>query len=311
MSMALTGVLRPGHAQLRVTDLDRAVHFYRDVLGLVETGRDAADRVYFKAWDERDHNSVILREADTPGVDHFAFKVRDNATLERLEGDLRGWGAPIEQVPAGEMLATGRRIRFEIPSGHRIELYAVKQAVPYAGQLQNPRPWTPAAEHGIAPIRMDHALFYGPRVNDNLALFTEVLGFYLTEYVTLPDGETKGALWLSCSIKAHDIAFVEHAEPGRLHHVSFLLDSWEKILRAGDIMSMNKVPVEIGPTRHGITRGMTIYGFDPSGNRFETFCGGLQSYPDQAPIAWSWDELPSGLDYPQRKLHETFLSVVT
>ncbi len=38
--MALTGVLRPGHAQLRVTDLDRAVHFYRDVLGLVETGRD-------------------------------------------------------------------------------------------------------------------------------------------------------------------------------------------------------------------------------------------------------------------------------
>jgi catechol 2,3-dioxygenase len=311
MSMALTGVLRPGHAQLRVTDLDRAVHFYRDVLGLVETGRDAADRVYFKTWDERDHNSVILREADTPGVDHFAFKVRDNATLERLEGDLRGWGAPIEQVPAGEMLATGRRIRFEIPSGHRIELYAVKQAVPYAGQLQNPRPWTPAAEHGIAPIRMDHALFYGPRVNDNLALFTEVLGFYLTEYVTLPDGETKGALWLSCSIKAHDIAFVEHAEPGRLHHVSFLLDSWEKILRAGDIMSMNKVPVEIGPTRHGITRGMTIYGFDPSGNRFETFCGGLQSYPDQAPIAWSWDELPSGLDYPQRKLHETFLSVVT
>ena len=309
--MALTGVLRPGHAQLRVTDLYRATHFYRDVLGLVETGRDSAGRVYFKAWDERDHNSIILREADAPGIDHLAFKVRDNATLERLEGDLCGWGAPIERVPAGEMLATGRRVRFEIPSGHRIELYAEKEAVPYAGQLQNPGLWTAAAEHGIAPIRMDHALLYGPRVNDNLALFTEVLGFYLTEFVTLPDGETKGALWLSCSIKAHDIAFVEHTEPGRLHHVSFLLDSWEKILRAGDIMSMNKVPVEIGPTRHGITRGMTIYGFDPSGNRFETFCGGLQSYPDQAPIAWSWDELPSGLDYPQRKLHETFLTVVT
>jgi catechol 2,3-dioxygenase len=158
---------------------------------------------------------------------------------------------------------------------------------------------------------MDHALLYGPDVNRNLALFTEVLGFYLTEYVTLPDGETKGALWLSCSIKAHDIAFVEHPEPGKLHHVSFLLESWEKILRAGDIMAMNKVPVEIGPTRHGITRGMTIYGFDPSGNRFETFSGGLQSYPDLAPISWSWDELPSGLDYPQRKLHETFLTVVT
>lgn len=28
MAMALTGVLRPGHPQLRVTDLDQAVHFY-------------------------------------------------------------------------------------------------------------------------------------------------------------------------------------------------------------------------------------------------------------------------------------------
>ncbi len=216
-----------------------------------------------------------------------------------------------ERVPAGEMLATGERVRFEIPSGHLIEIYAEKEPLPYPGQLRNPQPWTEAAEHGIAPIRMDHAALYGPQVNKNLELFTEILGFYLTEYVTLPDGETKGALWLSCSIKAHDIAFVEHTEPGRLHHVSFLLESWEKILRAGDIMSMNKVPVEIGPTRHGITRGMTIYGFDPSGNRFETFCGGLQSYPDLAPIAWSWEEMPSGIDYPQRKLHETFLTVVT
>lgn len=309
--MALTGVLRPGHAQIRVTDLEPAIRFYRDVLGLVEMGRDASGRVYFKAWDERDHNSIVLRRAETAGIDHFAFKVRDRAALETFESSLRDWGVGCEWVPAGEMLATGRRLAFELPSGHRIELYADKEAAPYPGQLNNPQPWIAAAEHGIAPLRMDHALFYGPAVNRNLALFTEVLGFYLTEYVTLPDGATKGALWLSCSLKAHDIAFVEHAEPGKLHHVSFLLESWEKILRAGDILSMNKVPVEIGPTRHGITRGMTIYGFDPSGNRFETFCGGLQSYPDQEPIAWSWEELPSGLDYPQRKLHETFLTVVT
>jgi catechol 2,3-dioxygenase len=52
--MAPTGVLRPGHAQIRVTDLEPAVHFYRDVLGLVEMGRDASGRVCFKAWDEHE-----------------------------------------------------------------------------------------------------------------------------------------------------------------------------------------------------------------------------------------------------------------
>ena len=58
--MALEGVMRPGHAQVRVLDLDASITFYRDVLGLVETGRDAQGRVYFKCWDERDHSSYIL-----------------------------------------------------------------------------------------------------------------------------------------------------------------------------------------------------------------------------------------------------------
>jgi len=48
--MAITGVLRPGHMQLKVLDLDEAVEFYSNVVGLVQTGRDAT-RAYFKGWD--------------------------------------------------------------------------------------------------------------------------------------------------------------------------------------------------------------------------------------------------------------------
>ena len=69
--MPMTGVLRPGHAQLRVLDMEESVHFYTNVLGLKETGRDKSGRVYFKAWDERDHNSVILRQAERAGMDFF------------------------------------------------------------------------------------------------------------------------------------------------------------------------------------------------------------------------------------------------
>ena len=54
--MAMTGVLRPGHISLRVLDLEEGVNFYKNALGLVETGRDSQGRVYFKAWDEREHN---------------------------------------------------------------------------------------------------------------------------------------------------------------------------------------------------------------------------------------------------------------
>lgn len=309
--MALEGVMRPGHAQIRVLELDKAVGFYRDVLGLVETGCDASGRVYLKCWDERDHNSIVLREADAAGIDFIGFKVRDEATLDMLADKLDVAGIETELVPAGDLMETGRRVRFQLPSGHNIELYATKKSVGNGMTMVNPPPWNAQSENGIAPSRFDHALLYGPNIADVQKIFVDILGFYLVEQVLGPDGETSVAIWLSCGQKVHDIAFVEHPEPGKLHHCSFLLESWEKVLRAGDIMSMNAVPVDIGPTRHGVTRGGTIYAWDPSGNRFETFQGGYYPYPDYEPLTWTWDSFPQGLDYPQRKLHESFLSIVT
>ena len=309
--MAMTGVLRPGHAQIRVIDLEEGVKFYGETLGLIETGRDASGRVYFKAWDERDHNSIILRKADRAGIDFFAFKVANKATLEKLDSDLRAYGVPTERIPAGELLETGERVRFQIPSGHLIELYAEKTDIGNGLGLLNPEAWNANAEKGIAPIRFDHGLLYGPDIEKVEKLFNEVLGFYKVEHVVLEDGKTDLAIWLSTSIKAHDIAFVRHPEPGMLHHISFLLESWEKVLRAADLMSMNKVSIDIGPTRHGVTRGTTIYAFDPNGNRFETFCGGTQNYPDNQTITWTLDQVGPAVFYHDRKLNDRFLTVVT
>ena len=81
--MALTGVLRPGHVALRVLDMDAAVNHYGNVLGLIETGRDAQGRVYFKAWDEHDHHSVVLRTADRPGMDYMGWRVDSVEPLMR------------------------------------------------------------------------------------------------------------------------------------------------------------------------------------------------------------------------------------
>jgi len=308
--MAMSGVLRPGHMQMKVIDLDESIEFYSNVLGMVQTGRDAT-RAYFKGWDERDHNSLILRDAGEAGMDFFGFKVLDDATLNKLEADLKNYGVTTERIPAGDLLETGERVRFEIASGHQIELYSQKKDVGNGSGYFNPPPWNAASEVGIAPIRMDHALIYGPDIEKVQALFVDVLGFYLVEHILLEDGQTDLAIWLSCSTKAHDIALVRNEEPGKLHHTAFLLESWEKVLRAADIMSMNKVPIDMGPTRHGVTRGTTIYAFDPSGNRFETFCGGYQSYPDWEPITWTWDEVGPAVFYHGRQLNPAFLSVYT
>lgn len=308
--MAMTGVLRPGHAQLRVLDMEESVKFYTEVMGLVETGRDSQGRVYFKTRQERDHNSIILRETDRAGLDFFGFKVLDKATLDDFEQKLQAYGVKTERMPAGDLLETGERVRFVLPTGHTIELYAEKTDVgngmgyydPDVDVIDGP---------GIRPVRMDHALIYGGDIDGNLKLFTEVLGFSLVERVKLEDGETDLATWITCSAKAHDLAMVRHPEDGKLHHVSFLMESWEQVLRAADIMSRHRVSIDIGPTRHGITQGTTIYFFDPSGNRLETFCGGYQHYPDMHPITWSWEEVGRGIFYHNRQLNDAFLSVVS
>ncbi len=309
--MAMTGVLRPGHAQIRVLNLEEAVKFYGDVMGLVETGRDDQGRVYFKCWDEHDHSSYIIREADQAGIDFIGFKVLDEATLDKFEADLSEYGVTTRRLPAGDLLETGERVRFTLPSGHEFELYATKTKVGNGLPTENPGPWCENSEKGIAPVRLDHALLYGPNIAENKKILVDVLGFYLVERALGEDGEMELAIWLSCSHKAHDIAFAEYPEPGKLHHCSFRMQTWEQVLRAGDIMSMNDVAVDIGPTRHGITRGCTIYAWDPSGNRFETFMGGYEPYPDWEVLTWTFDNFGQGLDYPQRKLHETFLTVVS
>jgi catechol 2,3-dioxygenase len=158
-------------------------------------------------------------------------------------------------------------------------------------------------------IRFDHALFYGPRIDEVQDFFETALDFRCSEKLVLPDGLL--ATWLTCRTKAHDIAFVKHAEPGRFHHVSFSLEDWNAVGHAADLISRYNISLDIGPTRHGITRGTTIYFFDPSGNRNEVFAGGYTYYPTDPTRVWDEREMGKGIFYYEKQLNERFLSVVT
>lgn len=306
--MSQKDVLRPGHVSIRVLDMDEALVHYKERLGLIETDRDDKGRVYLKAWDEYDWFSVILNPADSAGMDYMGFKVRDAEALEQFEGKLRQFGCKVKKMPAGELNHCGERLQFDSPTGHVFELYAQKDFFGNETGTHNPEAFCDQAK-GMCAHRFDHCLLYGDDLDGSVALFTEVLGFDLAEQVM--DGELMIGAFLTCSNKAHDIAFIRHAEKGKFHHASFMLETWDEVLRAGDIMAKYDIPLDIGPTRHGITRGKTIYFFDPSGNRNEVFAGGSTWYPDHPTITWTVDNLGKAIFYHDRALNERFLSVVT
>jgi len=290
-------------------DMKESVAYYTERLGLIKTDEDKEGRVYLKAWDETDCFSLVLREADSPGIDYMGFKVHKESELDEFEAKIKDFGQTVERIPAGELNKCGERVRFDSPSGHIFELYAQKDYLGDGLGRRNPDPW-PEGLKGMKAYRFDHCLLYGNNAVGTVKLFTEVLGFDLTEQVLNPEGGINAA-FMSCSNKAHDLAILEYPEPNKLHHVSFMLQTWEEVLHAADIMGMHQIPIDIGPTRHGITRGRTIYFFDPSGNRNEVFCGDYTWYPDREPITWDAEEIGKAIFYHDRKLNENFLTVVT
>ncbi len=83
---------------------------------------------------------------------------------------------------------------------------------------------------------------------------------------------------------------------GRLHHITYAVDSREAILRAADICLEYNVFMETGPHKHAIQQTFFLYVYEPGGNRFEIANAGARLIlaPDWKPIIWSEVERKKG-----------------
>jgi len=308
--MALNQTLRPGLIQLRVLDLDDTLRFYKEVLGLDEVCRTSDGRVCLKTYDEFDHHSVTLRLADEAGLDYVAFKVDSPETLESMAKATEAFGYPVTEIPADtDQPGFGKRYRFTICTGHTFDLYSEVSLAAKGPQLHNPDIWT-EPPRGMGVLRLDHFLLYGPNIAEAERFCTEVLHMYVPEICNLPDGN-RLATWITGSNKPHDLAFVEYPKAGKIHHVGFLLQDWDHVGKAADLIAINRLKKDVGPTRHAITRGQTIYFWEPSGNRIEVYAGGYTAYPDNPQRLWDSDQLGRGLFYYEGVVIPSFLEVVT
>jgi catechol 2,3-dioxygenase len=299
------GILRLSHVEVKVPDLELCTAYYTEVLGLVEVDREP-ERVYLKCWDEHDHHSVVLRYAPRYGLEHMSYKVEHERDLEELERAVETFGVPVKRVAAGEERGQGEAIRFETPSGHLMELVQRLEKVGNLLPKTNPPP-EPQGLVGIHPPRIDHVFVTAEDVDESTRFYREALGFRLTEQLVARDGHLLGA-WLERSHSPHDLALVTGPNGG-LHHFAFWLDDWNEVRRAADILAYHGVRIDVGPTRHGVTRGYTIYFFDPVGNRNEVFTGGYWVDPDVEPVTWTEEEMGRAIFYYEGALNQRFLTV--
>ncbi|WP_395658411.1 catechol 2,3-dioxygenase [Nocardioides sp.] len=302
--------MRMGYAHVRVTDLAEAKDHYANTMGLYQT-LEQDGRVYYKGWDEWDHHSVVLEEGGV-GVVKFGFKVEYEADLDAIEKKAQQFGLTVERMSAGENPEVSDGIRFTTPSEHVLEVYHGQTVIGTEVGTHNPDAF-PRHLVGVGVPALDHALILAEDVRLMENMFREVFDYFPTERVQTDledDNAHFIASWMTSNNQIHQIAVLE-GEQSKLHHFAFKLQDWSEVGRAADIMTMDDVPIDIGPTRHGITRGQTIYFFDPSGNRNEVFAGGYPAYRDRPINKWTPDQIAKGIFYHARELNERFTSVYT
>ena len=119
---------RVGHIHLKVTDLDRAIHFYADVLGFAVTQRYGNQAAFLSAggyhhhiglntWHSRGAGPAPVRAA---GLYHTAFLFPDRASLGAALQRVLDHGTPLDGAADH---GVSEAVYFNDPDGNGIELY--------------------------------------------------------------------------------------------------------------------------------------------------------------------------------------------
>ena len=118
-----------GHIVLSVRDLQRSVHFYRDVIGFREVSRMGDRGVMFSSG--RTHHELFLQQArpEAPaqpeerplGLSHFALKIgTTDEELQAALAELEAADVPIDHVTDHGVTHS---VYLKDPDGNRVEIY--------------------------------------------------------------------------------------------------------------------------------------------------------------------------------------------
>ncbi|MDP9490898.1 MAG: VOC family protein [Actinomycetota bacterium] len=116
-----------GHVHLKVSDLDRAIRFYQDVLGFELQQRMGEDAAFLSAGGYHHHIGLNTWESKggsppppgTTGLFHFAIRLPDRPALARTLKRVLEAGIPVGASDHGVREA----IYFDDPDGNGIEIY--------------------------------------------------------------------------------------------------------------------------------------------------------------------------------------------
>jgi catechol 2,3-dioxygenase-like lactoylglutathione lyase family enzyme len=268
-------VTRMGHMGLRVPDLDAAVDFQREIIGMVETER--ANGAAYLTCNERHHELVLIQDPATRGYDHIGLEVADPQALEDAKRSVTAAGGLVlGSVYDGEP-GIDRALRVQAPGGHVFKLFC--------GMESGDAP--PA---GDRPIKFEHASVKSPKPGALERFLTEGLGFRFS------DRMGRFASWWHCDADHHGMAIVL-APKNELSHYAYAFHDLNEMGRVADrLKRLRDQRLVWGPSRHGPGNNHFIYLLDNDGAMVE-LCSELASMPPDGDYrAREWPAAPGTIN---------------
>jgi len=228
---------RIGHATFETTDLDRAIAYYTDVIGLVLNTKEKGHAFLASKIGLL---TIALEQGAEGKLKRLSFEVPPNADIAGMAKTLSEHGVRSE-LRSDSIPGIGEVLTFDDPNGTTVELFTK---------------WNYLGSHhqvlGAGPLKLGHVAHTVEDPKVMADFYCRVLGFRVSDWID------DYVVFLRCNPDHHTVNFFRGAK-NKMHHIAFEMKDFAHIQNACELLALRKMPINWGPVRHGPGHNVAIY----------------------------------------------------
>ena len=252
-----------GYAALSVTDLDRSIAFYRDLIGLDLVER-SGDSAYLRC--SSDHHNLVLTRGAAPGLKLLGFELENEAQAAKAFDHFQVLGLEPRRVETSEVKTLKQGPSFRVCEPHCKLTFEF-----YGSTTVMAKPYVPTVTK-IA--RLGHVVIGTSDFAGTYAALTRDFGFAVSDFV-----EDRFSFMRCFPNPFHHSLAVGASTGNHLHHVNFMVTDIDDVGRAWHRLTNAGVKIAFGMGRHPPSGSVFLYFFDPDGMTVE-YSFGMEEFPE-------------------------------